>query len=77
MTTPAVYFKKYRHEIGFSNAGDAKEYLAAKDITPSIDMKYIEALQGRIQEVIGRVNRAVWGGAMCRFPSWALCAITG
>jgi len=49
---PATYFKKYRETIGFTNQNDAKNFLAGKDISSSIDFVYINGLNKRIVEII-------------------------
>jgi len=52
----ALYFKRYRETIGFKNQNDAKDYLAGKDVTPNIDLKYIDALNSRVKGIIERLN---------------------
>lgn len=42
--SPAGYFKNYRSKLGFTNQSHAKEYLAAKNIIPSVDYNYIDSL---------------------------------
>jgi len=53
---PATYFKKYRETIGFTNQNDAKNFLAGKDISSSIDFVYINGLNKRIVEIIKKMN---------------------
>ncbi|CAB5494733.1 hypothetical protein THERMOT_165 [Bathymodiolus thermophilus thioautotrophic gill symbiont] len=57
MENSADYFKKYRLELGFSNQGDAKFFLAAKDIKPSIDYAYIAFLNKRLIEILENLNK--------------------
>jgi hypothetical protein len=52
----AKYFKQYRKLLGLSNIAQAKEFLAGKDIVPSIDYDYINLLNLRICEIIRRLN---------------------
>lgn len=53
---PAKYFKRYREKIGFTNQGGTKEFLAGKDIKPSLDYKYIDDLNNRLVEIITKLN---------------------
>lgn len=53
---PAEYFKKYRSQLGFSSQSQAREYLAAKNITPSVDYNYIEGLNNRIIDILKKIN---------------------
>lgn len=55
----ASYFKKYREKLGFSNQNQAKEYLAAKNIYPSVDYKYINSLNKRIIEILYKINNII------------------
>ena len=50
------YFREYREKLGFSNQNDIKTFLAAKDIIPSIDYSYIELLNGRLFDVISKID---------------------
>ncbi|MBN2063699.1 MAG: hypothetical protein JW745_02770 [Sedimentisphaerales bacterium] len=56
---PANYFKRYRSAIGFSNQADARNFLAAKDITPGIDFGYIDLLNERISLVIHKLDEII------------------
>ncbi|MDX8412689.1 MAG: hypothetical protein R8J85_01245 [Mariprofundales bacterium] len=53
---PAHYFKTFREKIGFSNQGNAKKFLGAKDISPNIDLTYIQSLNLRIKQIIIKIN---------------------
>ena len=57
ITTP--YFKTYRHELGFTNQNDTKQFFAGKDITPTVDCNYIELLNTRLVEIIQKINSLV------------------
>lgn len=52
--SPSEYFKEYRKLLGFTNQGDAKSYLGAKDICPPVDHEYIGLLLERIREIVRR-----------------------
>ena len=54
---PAKYFKRYREKIGFTNQGGTKEFLAGKDIKPSLDYKYIDDLNNRLVEIITKLTQ--------------------
>ena len=56
---PAHYFKEYRHGMGFSNKSDAKTFLSGKDVSPNIDFEYIDALNGRIANILRSVNNVI------------------
>lgn len=53
------YFKEYRQKLGFTSQGGVKEFFAAKDIVPMIDYGYIESLNGRLIEIITKINDLV------------------
>ncbi|MFA6458579.1 MAG: restriction endonuclease [Patescibacteria group bacterium] len=53
------YFKKYRQELGFTNQGAAKDFFAAKDITPVVDFNYINFLNKRLFEIVNKLNEIV------------------
>lgn len=59
IVNPAQYFKQYREALGFSSQGQAKDFLAAKNVTPSINFDYIDSLNSRIVQIITRVNDAI------------------
>ncbi len=59
VSNPAAYFKHYRQLLGFASQQEAKAFLAGKDIFPSVDYAYIEALNKRIETVLTRVNDAI------------------
>jgi len=53
------YFKEYRKELGFTNQGNVKKFFAGKDITPTVDYKYIELLNNRLIEIVKKINSLV------------------
>jgi len=59
MPNHAIYFKEYRKQLGFNNQSSAKDYLAAKDINPAIDYKYINSLNKRISDIIRKINATI------------------
>lgn len=48
--------KNYRTKLGFKNQDGAKEFLGAKDITPTVDYNYIKLLNERLVEIIKKLN---------------------
>lgn len=50
------YAKLYRTQLNFSTQTQAKDFLAAKDIAPSVDMEYLRLLNERLRTVARRVN---------------------
>ena len=52
-------FRQYRNDLGFTTQEGAKEFLGAKDIKPKIDHRYIGSLNGRIVEILDRVQNVV------------------
>ncbi len=58
-SNPAAYFKHYRQLLGFASQQEAKAFLAGKDIFPSVDYAYIEALNERIEAVLIRLNNQI------------------
>jgi hypothetical protein len=56
---PALYFKDYRLKMGFSNQTEAKSFFSGKDVSPGIDLAYIDALNGRIANILECVNAVV------------------
>ncbi|MDP3661304.1 MAG: restriction endonuclease [bacterium] len=53
------YFRQYRQKLGFSNQADVKNFFGAKDITPTVDFNYIDLLNKRLYEIVGRLNEVV------------------
>ncbi|HCL57162.1 MAG TPA: restriction endonuclease [Spirochaetia bacterium] len=53
------YFKEYKSKLGFTNQNQAKDYLAAKNITPSVDYKYIACLNDRIIDILKKINSII------------------
>ena len=56
---PAQYFREYRNRLGFSNQAEAKAFLAAKDVLPTIDFMYIKELNQRLTEIFGLLNQII------------------
>jgi hypothetical protein len=52
----AAYFKHFRRSLGFESQQTAKDFLAAKDIPPAVDMEYIHRLNERIELLMRRMN---------------------
>lgn len=52
----AAYFKHFRRSLGFESQQTAKDFLAAKDIPPAVDMEYIQRLNERIELLMRRMN---------------------
>jgi len=55
----AHYSKRFRAELGFSSQGDAKAFLAGKDISPPIDQAYVDQLLTRLAEILRRLDATV------------------
>ena len=55
----AEYFKEYRKRLGFSNQGNAKKFLSAKDIVPPVDLEYTQLLTNRLAEIVCKLNSIV------------------
>lgn len=53
------YFKEYRAKMGFANQKVAKEFLGAKDVTPTVNYDYINDLNKRLVEIIRKLNSVV------------------
>jgi hypothetical protein len=53
------YFRDYRKKLGFSNKADAKDFLGAKDISPTVDINYIKLLNNILTEIIDKINSVV------------------
>lgn len=53
------YFKQYRQKLGFRSQTNAKIFLAAKDIKPSVDFKYIEILNNRLYDLVDKLNDVI------------------
>lgn len=51
-----IYFKEYRKKLGFTNQKDAKDFLAGKDIIPTVDFNYIALFNDRLVEIIKKIN---------------------
>lgn len=59
ITITAEYFRQYRQKLGFSNQSDIKNFLGAKDITPTVDFNYIELLNKRLYDIVDKINSVV------------------
>lgn len=55
-------FKKFRIKLGFSDQAAAKKFFGAKDLLPGIDQKYLEQLNGRLMEIVVKIDRVIWQG---------------
>lgn len=53
------YFREYRLKLGFLSQEVAKNFLAGKDISPSVDWKYIEGFNKRLNEILVKLNSVV------------------
>lgn len=53
------YFKDYRLKLGFTNEDAVKKFFGAKDITPTVDYNYINLLNGRLSDIIKKMNSVV------------------
>lgn len=61
-TIDPQYFQEYRKLLGFVNQKSAKDFLAAKDILPTVDYAYLEKLNFRLADIIRKVNGVVHPG---------------
>ena len=59
ITITAEHFKEYRHKLGFGNQTDAKNFFGAKDLLPTVDFAYLDALNHRLYEIVDRINAVV------------------
>ena len=53
------YFKEYRSNLGYAGQVKTKDFLAGKDIIPSIDHDYIIKLNNRIKDIITKINNVI------------------
>ncbi len=53
------YFRQYRHKLGFSSQNAVKNFLGAKDITPTVDLNYISLLNKRLYDILDKINHIV------------------
>lgn len=58
----AEYFRAYRKRLGFSNQQDAKAFFSAKDIPPCVDFGYIDLLNARLIDIVGKLDGLVQPG---------------
>ena len=59
ITIANEYFRDYRKKLGFSSQADVKNFFGAKDITPNVDINYINLLNKRLGEIIEKINNVV------------------
>lgn len=52
-------FTKYRKDLGFTNQSDVRNFLAAKDVIPTVDFNYIDQLNTRLAQIIKKINSLV------------------
>ncbi|MDD4505689.1 MAG: restriction endonuclease [Sulfurospirillaceae bacterium] len=55
----AKYFKEYREKLGFTNQNGIKAFFGAKDIVSEVDYKYLESLNGRLIQIVQKINLLV------------------
>ena len=53
------YFRQYRQKLGFGNQTDVKDFFGAKDITPTVDLNYINLLNERLYNIVDKINGVV------------------
>lgn len=63
------YFRRYRQKLGFTNQADVKNFFGAKDIVPIIDLNYVKLLNGRLCEIIDKIEDTVADEIKIRNPS--------
>ncbi len=49
-------FKNYRSAFGFSNQGDMRSFLSAKDIVPSVNYDYVDDLNVRLTHIVRNIS---------------------
>lgn len=59
ITITAEYFREYQKKLGFSNQVSLKKFFGAKDIIPSVDLRYVKLLNKRLYEIVDRMNSVV------------------
>ncbi|MEK7628105.1 MAG: restriction endonuclease [Patescibacteria group bacterium] len=59
ITITTEYFRHYRQKLGFSSQTDVKDFFGAKDITPTVDLSYIQLLNDRLYNIIDKINDVV------------------
>lgn len=59
ITITEKYFRQYRQKLGFTNQADTKNFFGAKDITPIVDLSYVKLLNGRLYEIIEKIESIV------------------
>jgi len=53
------YFRQYRQKLGFTNQAAVKNFFGAKDITPIVDLNYVKLLNGRLCEIVDKIQNTV------------------
>jgi hypothetical protein len=56
ITITTEYFRQYRQSLGFTNQTDVKNFFGAKDITPTVDLNYINLLNERLYSIVDKIN---------------------
>lgn len=51
--------------MGFGSQSDAKEFLSAKNITPAVDLAYVELLNSRIGEIVTKLDSVMHESVRC------------
>ncbi|MFH1111616.1 MAG: restriction endonuclease [Patescibacteria group bacterium] len=59
ITITEEYFRQYRQKLGFTNQADVKNFFGAKDITPVVDLSYVKLLNGRLYEIVDKIEDTV------------------
>ncbi len=55
----AQHGKHYRKRLGFNSKSAAKDFFGAKDISPAIDLVYLNHLNMRLREIVDRLDASV------------------
>jgi len=53
------YFRQYRKKLGFSNQNNVKDFFGGKDITPTVDLIYLDLLNTRLFNIIQKIDSIV------------------
>ena len=59
ITITEEYFRRYRQKLGFTNQADVKNFFGAKDIVPAVDLNYVKLLNGRLYEIVDKIESIV------------------
>lgn len=57
----AKYFRQYKEKLGLSSQKGVKNFFAAKDTIPAVDYDYMELLNARLCEIVGKIDALVAG----------------